>query len=58
MINKKAIIIGSGFGGIASALRLNKIGFDVTLIERLDMLGGRARVFKKVDIDMMLDQRL
>ena len=47
MTNKKAIIIGSGFGGIASALRLNKIGFDVTIIERLDMLGGRARVFQK-----------
>ena len=47
MKNKKAVIIGSGFGGIASALRLNKIGFDVTLVERLDMLGGRARVFQK-----------
>ena len=47
MTNKKAVIIGSGFGGMASALRLNKIGFDVTLFERLDMLGGRARVFQK-----------
>ena len=46
-INKKALIIGSGFGGIASALRLKKIGFEVTLVERLDMLGGRARVFQK-----------
>ena len=45
--NKKALIIGSGFGGIASALRLKKIGFAVTLVERLDMLGGRARVFQK-----------
>ena len=47
MINKKAIVIGSGFGGIASALRLNKLGFKVTLVERLDTLGGRARVFQK-----------
>ena len=46
-MNKKAIIIGSGFGGIASALRLNKLGFKVTLVERLDTLGGRARVFQK-----------
>ena len=45
--NKKALVIGSGFGGIASALRLKKIGFEVTLVERLDMLGGRARVFQK-----------
>lgn len=47
MMNKKAIVIGSGFGGIASALRLNKLGFKVTLVERLDTLGGRARVFQK-----------
>ena len=49
MIKKvsKAIVIGSGFGGIASALRLNKLGFKVTLVERLDTLGGRARVFQK-----------
>lgn len=47
MMNKKAIVIGSGFGGIASALRLNKLGFKVTLLERLDTLGGRARVFQK-----------
>ena len=47
MMNKKAVVIGSGFGGISAALRLNKIGFEVTLIERLDMLGGRARVFQK-----------
>jgi phytoene desaturase len=47
MMNKKAIVIGSGFGGLASALRLNKLGFKVTLVERLDTLGGRARVFQK-----------
>ena len=48
-INKDydVIIVGSGFGGIASALRLNKLGFKVTLVERLDTLGGRARVFQK-----------
>ena len=40
-------MVGSGFGGIASALRLNKLGFKVTLVERLDTLGGRARVFQK-----------
>jgi len=46
-MNKKAIVIGSGFGGIAAALRLKKLNFEVTLVERLDMLGGRARVFTK-----------
>ena len=43
----KSIIIGSGFGGIASALRLKAKGHDVTLIEKQSDLGGRARVFKK-----------
>ena len=43
----KSIVIGSGFGGIASALRLRAKGHDVTLIEKHNDLGGRARVFKK-----------
>ena len=43
----KSIVIGSGFGGIAAALRLKAKGHDVTLIEKHNDLGGRARVFKK-----------
>ena len=46
-MKKKALVVGSGFGGIASALRLRKLGYDVTILERLDQIGGRARVFKK-----------
>ncbi len=41
------IVIGSGFGGIAAALRLKAKGHQVTLIEKHPDLGGRARVFKK-----------
>ena len=44
-MNKKAIVIGSGFGGIAISLRLRKLGFDTTIIEKLNDIGGRARVF-------------
>jgi len=43
----KSIVIGSGFGGIAAALRLRAKGHHVTLIEKHHDLGGRARVFKK-----------
>ncbi len=43
----KSIVIGSGFGGIAAALRLKAKNHDVTLIEKQKDLGGRARVFKK-----------
>ena len=42
-----SIVIGSGFGGIAAALRLKAKGHNVTLIEKHQDLGGRARVFKK-----------
>ena len=42
-----SIVIGSGFGGIAAALRLKAKGHSVTLIEKHLDLGGRARVFKK-----------
>ncbi len=42
-----SIVIGSGFGGIAAALRLKAKDHDVTLIEKHQDLGGRARVFKK-----------
>ena len=44
---KKVLIIGSGFGGLASALRLRAKNFEVTLLEKQPDLGGRARVFKK-----------
>ncbi|MDC3175173.1 phytoene desaturase family protein [Candidatus Pelagibacter sp.] len=42
-----SIVIGSGFGGIAAALRLKAKGHRVKLIEKHPDLGGRARVFKK-----------
>ena len=46
-MSKHAVVIGSGFGGMAAALRARKLGFEVTLIERLEQLGGRARTFKR-----------
>jgi phytoene desaturase len=42
----KILVIGGGFGGIAAALRGRSLGYDVTLIERLDNLGGRAQVLE------------
>ena len=43
----KSVIIGSGFGGIAAALRMRAKGYNVTLIEKNNDLGGRARVFSR-----------
>ncbi len=42
---QRAIVIGSGFGGLAAALRLRALGYEVTLFEHQPDFGGRARVF-------------
>ena len=39
---KKAVVIGGGFGGIAAALRARAKGYDVTLVDRCERLGGSA----------------
>ncbi len=38
----RAIVIGSGFGGLTVAVRLQAAGIATTLIEKRDQLGGRA----------------
>jgi len=42
----QAIVIGSGFGGLACAIRLQSAGVQVTLLEKRDKPGGRAYVYK------------
>lgn len=42
-----AVVIGAGFGGLAAAVRLGARGYRVTLVDRLDQPGGRARVFRQ-----------
>ncbi|ABD86823.1 phytoene desaturase [Rhodopseudomonas palustris] len=42
-----AVVIGSGFGGLAAAVRLGAKGYRVTVLEKLDAPGGRAYVFKQ-----------
>lgn len=44
--NHRAIVIGSGFGGLAAALRLRAKGYAVTVLERCENPGGRAQVFE------------
>ncbi|MBB6016529.1 phytoene desaturase family protein [Deinococcus radiopugnans] len=39
---KTALIIGSGIGGLSLGIRLQSLGFDTTILERLDAPGGRA----------------
>src|SRR5688572_5986892 len=38
---KKVVIIGAGAAGIAAATKLKKAGFDVTILEARNRIGGR-----------------
>ena len=42
-----AIVIGTGFGGLAAAIRLSVKGYRVQMLEKLDAPGGRAYVHKQ-----------
>lgn len=43
---KKVIVIGSGFSGLSAACSLAQKGYDVTILEKNSMPGGRARKFE------------
>lgn len=44
---RRAAVIGSGFGGLAAAVRLQAAGFDTTIFEARDKPGGRAYVYEE-----------
>ncbi|MCK8455231.1 phytoene desaturase family protein [Sphingomonas faeni] len=48
MTRQRAIVIGSGIGGIACAIRLQSLGFETQVVEQLADVGGRAYV-RRVD---------
>jgi phytoene desaturase len=43
---RNVIVIGSGFGGLAAAIRLAARGFRVKVVEKRDQPGGRAYVYR------------
>ena len=47
MGERLAAVIGSGFGGIAAAIRLQALGVRTVLLERRDKPGGRAYVYEQ-----------
>ena len=47
MTKPSAIVIGSGFGGLAAAIRLSCKGYHVQVLEKLNAPGGRASVHKQ-----------
>jgi phytoene desaturase len=47
MEKKKVIVIGAGFSGLSTATELADKGYEVTIFEKNEQAGGRARVFKE-----------
>lgn len=45
--DKKVVVLGAGFAGLSAATSLARDGFCVTLIEKNEQTGGRARVFRQ-----------
>lgn len=43
----KALIVGAGLGGLSTALRLAKRGFDVEIVEKNSQAGGRLNKIQK-----------
>ncbi|HMC92851.1 MAG TPA: phytoene desaturase family protein, partial [Allosphingosinicella sp.] len=46
-MTRRAAIIGSGFGGLSLAIRLQSAGIETTIFEARDKPGGRAFVWEK-----------
>ena len=44
--SNKALVIGAGFAGLSAASFLAKKGWEVTIVEKNEMAGGRARKFE------------
>ena len=46
-MKKKVLIVGAGIGGLATAIRLVKNGYDVEMLEKNEQAGGRLNQIKK-----------
>lgn len=46
-MSRRVVVVGGGFGGMASALRARARGYDVTLVDKLGMLGGRGTTYHR-----------
>ena len=44
---KKVVIIGSGLGGLSTALRLSNKGYDITILEKHTTPGGRLNIIEQ-----------
>ncbi len=43
----RVVVVGSGFGGLSAAVRMQAAGYQTTILEKRHQLGGRAGVFER-----------
>lgn len=46
-MKQRVVVIGSGVGGLACAIRLRAAGHEVTVLERNDVVGGKLALFER-----------
>lgn len=46
-MNKTALIVGTGLGGLTTAVRLARLGYQVQMVEKFNRAGGRLNQIKK-----------
>lgn len=44
---RTAIVVGAGIGGLTAAARLSRDGYNVTIVEKEAIIGGRAHIIKQ-----------
>jgi squalene-associated FAD-dependent desaturase len=54
-MSKRVLIIGGGLAGLAAATALAPRGFEVTLLESRNRLGGRASSFQDAETGQLID---
>lgn len=45
-MGKRLVVVGGGLGGLSAAIHGRRLGFDVTLLEQRDVIGGKAAGFE------------
>lgn len=46
-MSRRAVVIGGGVGGLATAIRLAAVGHDVTIVEKNEQVGGKLATFER-----------